>query len=136
MEKEEIIEIIRNGINEELFQVEFKSNGKNLSEKTKEEIENLNLPGIHFMQESIRYYPNNMFASHIIGFASESEEEKEIVGVTGIENMKNKYLTGENGYINYQKDNYNKKLLNKEEVVKEAINGNDIYLTIDRKSVV
>jgi len=133
MEKEEIIEIIRNGMNEGLFQVEFKSNGKNLSEKTKDEIEQMKLPGIHFMQESIRYYPNNMFASHIIGFASESEEENEIVGVTGIENMKNKYLTGEDGYINYQKDNYNKKLLNKEEVVKEAIDGNDIYLTIDQK---
>src|SRR5690625_7321945 len=85
------------------------------------------------MQSSIRYYANNMLATHIIGYASEREEEKEIVGVKGIENMKNKYLTGEDGYINYQKDNYNKKLLNKEEVVKEATDGNDIYLTIDQK---
>lgn len=133
MEKEEMMDILQNGINKGLFQVEFKSKGKNLSEKTKEEIEQLQLPGIHFFQESIRYYPNNMFASHVIGFASEGKDDEEIIGVTGIENMKNKYLTGEDGYINYQKDNYNKKLLNKEEVVKEAMDGDDIYLTIDQK---
>src|SRR5699024_7856801 len=53
----------------ELFQVEFGSQTKELNQQQKEEIEALDLPGINFEKESIRYYPNDIFASHIIGFA-------------------------------------------------------------------
>src|SRR5699024_8249072 len=91
---------------------------------------------------------------HIIGLAQrktieadEDEEDKEdkedkeddelvkeeIVGVTGIEKEMNDLLSGENGSISYQRDSYNTKLLNPEEIVKNPVDGDDIFLTIDQK---
>src|SRR5699024_10392861 len=89
-EAKEIEEILQEGIEEERFQVEFGKAGKNLSQQTMEEIKALELPGVFFIEESIRYYPNGMFASHIIGFAQENEETEEMMGVAGVENSKNK----------------------------------------------
>src|SRR5699024_5663472 len=106
--------------------------GRNIPQKTKEEIERLEIPGIYFLEEAKRYYPNGMFASHIIGFA-QNVEDKEIVGITGIENVKNDLLGGTDGYITYERDKYDKKLLQSEQQVKKAENGNDIYLTLDQK---
>src|SRR5699024_10752990 len=79
----------------------------------------------------IRYYPNGMFASHIIGFAQ--KEDNAINGVTGIENEMNELLSGEDGYISYERDQYNAKLLNPNEVINQPENGGDVYLTIDQK---
>src|SRR5699024_8159188 len=49
------------------------------------------------------------------------------------EKQKNKLLSGEDGFVRYHRDKYNKKLLNAEEVLKKPKDGNDIYLTIDQK---
>lgn len=133
LEETEIREKIEKGIEEERFQVEFGKTGKNLSQQTMEEIKSLNLPGIYFLEEAIRYYPNGMFASHIIGFAQEDEETEELTGITGVENAKNKLLGGTDGFLQYQRDRYNKKLVDPKEVVQKPEDGHDIYLTIDQK---
>src|SRR5690625_4258517 len=51
----------------------------------------------------------------------------------GIEKEMNDLLKGEDGFISFQRDYYNRKLLDPEEVVKKPVNGHDIYLTIDQK---
>src|SRR5690625_114770 len=56
-DKAEIQESLENGIENDAFQVEFGSEGRELSQQQKEEIEELELPGINFEKESIRYYP-------------------------------------------------------------------------------
>lgn len=132
LEEKVIEERINKGKADGLFQVEFGHQGRHLTKQTKEEIEQLNIPGIYFLEELVRYYPNGVFASHIIGF-TKNEDDKEAVGMTGIEAVKNDLLSGTNGYITYQRDKYNKKLLNIDETVKSAENGHDIYLTIDQK---
>jgi len=126
-----LLKQMKEGIQEDRFQVEFGSAGKELSQETKEKIEELELPGIKFTEEPIRYYPNGMFASHIIGFAQ--KEDNAINGVTGIENEMNELLSGEDGYISYERDQYNAKLLNPNEVINQPENGGDVYLTIDQK---
>lgn len=133
MEKNEILERLQKGIEEGRFQVEFGKKGKYLPQQLMEEIKELELPGINFMEESIRYYPNGMFASHIIGFASPNEDTGIVTGITGLEKEKDKLLSGTDGYIRYHRDKYNKKLLNPNEVVKQPEDGHDIYLTIDQK---
>lgn len=140
VEESFILERLNKGLNDKRYQVEFGKVGKNLSKQVRDEIVALKIPGIHFEEEAIRYYPNGEFASHILGFARvESEENEdgdvteEIKGVTGIENEMNELLSGEDGYISYQRDRYNKKLLDPKEIVKKPVNGNDIYLTIDQK---
>ncbi|TFJ94557.1 penicillin-binding protein [Lentibacillus salicampi] len=126
-----LLDQMEEGVQEDRFQVEFGSAGKELSQNTKEKIEELELPGIKFTEEPIRYYPNGMFASQIIGFAQ--KEENTITGVTGIENEMNQLLSGKAGSISYERDQYNAKLLNPNEVIKEPEDGGDVYLTIDQK---
>src|SRR5699024_4490997 len=110
---------LKEGIEHGKFQVEFGKAGKELSQKKKDKIAELNLPGIHFEKESIRHYPNGMFASHILGFARKQDQnednQQEITGVTGIEKEMDELLKGEEGYISFQRDKYNRKLLDPEE---------------------
>lgn len=63
----------------------------------------------------------------------ESFEKKDstIVGELGIESIFDDKLTGSDGYISYQQDKYGYKIPNTPETKIEAIDGNDIYLTID-----
>ncbi|QKY68955.1 penicillin-binding protein [Lentibacillus sp. CBA3610] len=126
-----LLEQLQEGIQGDQFQVEFGNSGKEISQETKEEIEALELPGIEFVEEPIRYYPNGMFASHIVGFAQ--KDDAVINGVTGIENEMNGLLGGEDGYISYERDQYNTRLLNPNEVIKQPEDGGDVYLTIDQK---
>ncbi|WP_164215373.1 penicillin-binding protein [Virgibacillus sp. YIM 98842] len=133
----EILERLESGMKNDAFQVEFGNEGRELSQQQKEDIEALELPGINLEKESIRYYPNGMFASHIIGFARESETEDGvaggITGVVGMEDEMEELLSGKNGKISYQRDKYNKKLLDPKEVITMPEDGDDVYLTIDQK---
>ncbi|MGV2619948.1 UNVERIFIED_CONTAM: penicillin-binding protein [Halobacillus marinus] len=131
MDASEIKEKIVDGQENDRFQIEFGSKGRDLSQAKKEEIEDLDISGINFTEEAKRYYPNGMFASHIIGFARTSEGE--ISGVTGIEKQMEKYLKETKGEISYERDKYGTKLLNPNEVMKEPENGDEVYLTIDQK---
>ncbi|WP_068672480.1 penicillin-binding protein [Oceanobacillus sp. Castelsardo] len=134
-----ILKPIKSGIENDRFQVEFGKVGNEVSQHVKEQIEELDLPGINFAEHSRRYYPNGTFASHIIGFAREEEIEKdgqfinEIKGIAGMEHEMNDLLEGKDGYISYQRDKYNKKLLNPNEIIKQPENGDNVYLTIDQK---
>lgn len=132
LDEKELLEKIKKGQKEERFQVEFGKDGRNLSQEKMEEIVELDIPGVNFIEDSMRYYPNGIFASQILGFARETDEE-EITGIAGIEKEKNDLLTGTDGFVRYKRDKYDKKLLNADEVVQEAQNGDDIVLTIDQK---
>lgn len=132
-----LIERMKSGLENELTQVEFGKNGKEISQKVKEEIEELALPGIHFNKEFIRHYPNEVFASHILGFArkefNEELQKEEIIGVNGMENEMDKVLRGVDGHISFERDRYNNKLLDPNEVLKQPEDGDEIYLTLDQK---
>ncbi|HZG72973.1 MAG TPA: penicillin-binding protein 2, partial [Chondromyces sp.] len=123
----------------DVFQVEFGSAGRGLSNQVKSEIEKENLPGIVFSRESKRFYPNGTFASHLIGFAQKMEETKgketvvKTIGQMGIEKAYDDYLQGKNGRIQYKSDLWGYLLPNKKEMVEEPEHGDDIYLTIDSK---
>lgn len=113
-----------------VYQVELGPGGRNITELIKEEIEALDLPGIDFIKSTKREYPNGDFASYIIGYAKKNDEGS-IVGELGIEGKYNNELTGTNGKTIYQKDAYGYRIANTPEVIEEAKNGYDIYLTLD-----
>jgi len=117
-------------LTKDAYQVELGPGGRGITEIKKEEIDNLNLPGIDFIQDYKRYYPNGDFASYIIGYAK-TDEEGNIIGEMGIEQEFNSELSGTNGYLEYQKDLMGYKIPNTPEVKIDPQNGNDIYLTID-----
>ena len=125
-----ILEILK----KDAYQVEFGIGGKNLSQLKMEDIKNLNLPGIDFIKSTKRYYPNGDFASYLLGYTKNKEMDDGntyMVGELGIEGYYNKELTGTSGYIKYEKDGRGNIIANSNEYREDAINGSDIYLTID-----
>ena len=126
MEKERMLELL----NRDAYQVELGPEGRGISELVKEKIEKLNLPGIDFIKESKRYYPYGAFASYIIGYAKKNDDGN-IVGEMGIESHYDEELSGENGYLEYQKDAYGYKIANTQVREEKAKNGYNIELTID-----
>ena len=119
-----------NLLSKDLYQVELGPGGRGITEIKKSEIEDLNLPGIDFIQDYKRYYPNGNFASYLIGYAKK-DENGNIIGEMGIEQQFNDELSGKNGYLEYQKDLMGYKIPNTPEIRNDPENGNDIYLTID-----
>ena len=141
-DKEYYKKILQNGKDNKKKQVEFGTIGKGITELKKEEIESLELPGISFIETKKRYYPNGDFASYIIGYAKDKEvnykdengdrvKKTEITGELGVEAEYNDLLRGKDGYIEYQQDRYGYKITGTKEINQDALNGYDIYLTID-----
>ncbi|MFC5557968.1 penicillin-binding protein [Ureibacillus thermophilus] len=117
------------------YQVEFGAAGRGISHEVKTKIENEKLPGIKFVSDTKRYYPNGVFASHLIGFTQKEKKGDGTfisVGKMGLELTYNKQLTGQNGKIEYESDAYHYLIPNREKMVQPAKNGNNIYLTIDK----
>lgn len=115
-----------------MYQTEFGLKGKNLSTAQKEAIDALELPGIEFTKSSQRFYPNGKFASYLIGYAQYDEEEQRVVGKMGVESMLDEYLKGQDGEERYNSSASGTVLPGSKYVTSEAVNGNDVYLTIDR----
>lgn len=136
MSEEEIVQ----KLSQDLSQVEFGIAGKNLSYDIKSDIEAENLPGIFFTETPTRLYPNGIFSSHLVGVAQlptteDGEEEvgKEMVGLMGIEQSYNEQLTGTDGKLKYQKDSFGYALPDEEAEVVEPVDGEDIYLSLDKR---
>lgn len=117
-------------MSQNLYQVELGPGGRGITELTKQEIESLNLPGIDFIEDQKRYYPNGDFAPYIIGYAKKNEDGS-IIGEMGIESKYDETLKGENGYEEYQQDLNGYKIPDTEETRTNPTNGSDIYLTLD-----
>lgn len=122
-------------LSQDKYQVYFGTKGKNINESTKNKIEAFNLPGIDFEVGQKRTYSMGQFASYIIGYAKNEEDEYgnivNIKGELGIESYYNDKLSGINGSKQYQTDAYGYTLPSAEVVEEEAIDGDNIYLTLD-----
>lgn len=136
------VDTLKKLLTQDRYQVELGPGGRGITELKKDEIESLNLPGIDFIEDQKRYYPNGDFASYIIGYAKDNEitetdsngkttTTKQIVGELGIESKYNDLLSGKDGYLEYQQDKYGYKIANTQTKEIKAENGYDIYLTID-----
>ena len=112
------------------YQVEFGPGGRNLSELTRRRIEDLELPGIGFIQGVRREYPFGDFASYLIGYARPNDDG-EITGGMGIESRFNEYLQGTDGRRRFQSDPHGFRIAGTREYIEEAEDGYDIHLTID-----
>ena len=127
------VEDIMKLLEKDAYQVELGPGGRNLSQIQMEKIKELNLPGIDFISDTKRYYPNGDFASYMLGYTKTKEENgnNTIVGELGIEEYYNETLTGSTGFVTYEKDRYGYKIANGREYIEPADDGDDIYLTVD-----
>ena len=117
-------------LNQDVYQTELGNAGRNLSKNTKDEIEALQLPGIEFTDSIQRLYPNHTFASNLIGYAI-ADESGSTVGQMGLELYLDSYLSGQDGKRVYQVDKNGYVLPGMKEENVSAVNGNDVYLTLD-----
>ncbi|MGG3938280.1 penicillin-binding protein [Anoxybacillus kestanbolensis] len=113
-------------------QVEFGPNGRGISQTVKQQIEALKLPGIIFLRDSKRFYPNGTFASYVVGYAQKDEATNEVEGKMGIEKQFNEQLKEKDGYVVYEGDQQGFKLPHADEQIVPPQNGKNIYLTIDQ----
>lgn len=86
-----------------------------------------NLPGVHFDDTTIRYYPQHELLCHVLGFVNNNG-----VGSAGVEQRAHKYLRGCDGVKNSRVNAKNQELYWAEGRDIPAIKGADITLTIDR----
>ena len=85
-----------------VYQVEFGNAGQHLSSETKKAIEAENLPGLVFVSETTRKYVNDVYASHLIGYATATAKEEDqplsaqvLDGKLGLEAAYNVSLSGQ-----------------------------------------
>lgn len=83
--------------------------------------------GLGMKEESFRYYPEGSLAASIVGYVSRSN-----IGQYGIESSFNNSLQGVDGKFETKKDSVGRQITVGESVLKPAVNGDDIVLTIDR----
>ncbi|KYG35180.1 penicillin-binding transpeptidase domain-containing protein [Alkalihalobacillus trypoxylicola] len=114
-------------LSQDKFQVELGTGARNLSYEQMLEIKELDLDGIFFMTEPRRYYPKQMFASHVIGYTERNMEEARM----GLERSLDEYLSAKDGSITYLSDTNRAPLLNPNELIEPVENGNHVYLTLD-----
>lgn len=82
--------------------------------------------GINIDEDTKRYYPFNNLASQIIGFCGSDNQ-----GLDGIEALYDETLKGSKGKIVKLRDATGEDIANTSEEYVEAIDGNDLILTID-----
>lgn len=141
IDKKDVLERLgqkKNKDGETIKQVEFGKKGRGISLEIKNKIEGTlkakNIKGIYFNSHPARMYPNGIFSPYLIGYAALKDQDDEDAGLTGkmgIELAKNDVLSGTDGEIRFQKDKYQNPQPGSTVVEKEAVDGADIYTTLD-----
>lgn len=99
--------------------------GRGLTYEIADKINSYEFDGVYLVKEAKRYYKYGELLSHVIGYVGIDNQ-----GLSGLELLYDKYLTGTNGNIKYYSDGKGKKL-ELSEVYENPVSGNDIYLTVD-----
>lgn len=98
-----------------------------LPKDIRDEIINLKLKGVVFLEENYRVYPENNLLSQVIGFV-----DKDGTGRYGIEEQFDHILKGKEGQIISETDPFGKQITIRNSVIRPPEDGKDIILTIDR----
>ncbi|HHZ7163938.1 TPA: penicillin-binding protein [Enterococcus faecalis] len=143
LDKKTALKYLSNGIHEDgstQYQVEFGTGGQNITLETRQKIEadlkKKKISGVYFNEHPARLYPNGQFASHFIGYtkAANPDDDKEgLVGAMGLEQTYNDILSGTDGRVYFEKDIYGNALPGTVAEEKKAVDGQDIYTTLDSR---
>ena len=99
--------------------------GRRLSYEIADQINSLNMSGVYLVKESKRNYPYDKYLATTIGFVGIDNQ-----GLSGLELLYDKYLTGDYGAIKYYADAKGNKL-SLDENYEQPQNGMNLNLTID-----
>jgi len=104
---------------------------KKVDESVIEQLQEKGLPGIGWVRQPFRYYPEGDLAAHVIGFVGK-DEEGDNIGRYGVEGYWQKELAGSGGFFSGAKGALGGKIPLAGWSFKAAEDGADILLTIDR----
>ncbi len=96
---------------------------RKLDDEIAKKIKELNIQGVGFVTEHVRYYPKGPIASHVLGFVNIDED-----GIEGLERHYNNYLKAQKTSKVVLRDAKGKKL---SDGVYSEIRGNDVFVTLD-----
>lgn len=130
MEETEIYDYLTNA--DGLYQTELGAKGRNLSKEQVEQIEAIeDLHGIEFRNSYSRVYNlGDTFSPYLIGYA-QSDDSGKLIGKMGLEAYLNQELSGIDGKRIYQQDKNGYTLPGMYSETIDAVNGYDVYVTID-----
>lgn len=103
---------------------------KDLDEEEANEIKELDLPGVIVESSLKRYYTENEFFSHILGFVGLKDNQP--IGQYGLEEFLEEQLVGESGLLQAEKTPSGSLILDSKKIIKKPKNGSDVILTLDR----
>ncbi len=96
-------------------------------EKSKiEKLSSLNLDGVYYARDNLRYYPKSTALCQVLGFTSHDN-----VGTTGVERYYDKYLSGKNGELLYETDLIGIEIEGSVATYLPAEDGYNVQLTVD-----
>lgn len=90
------------------------------------EIKELNLPGVFFIKENRRFYPDREVGGHVLGFVGIDGD-----GLEGVEKRYDNYLNGGAAYALVERDAFGEDIFPSDVLPLEPRHDNDIVLTID-----
>lgn len=103
---------------------------RQITDAEKKKIEDLNLAGIAFDTETIRFYPEGSFLGQLLGFVGYKEDVK--TGLYGIEQAFNDYLSGTPGMLAQEGSANGAWIFGARRDNQPARDGDTILLTIDK----
>ncbi len=103
----------------------------NVEYDVKEQIEKLQLDGIGFEEQTVRYYPEASLAAKLIGFVGKDDEGND-KGYFGVEGFYDRQLAGKPGLAMQIKDALGRPILAKMNDTSAKVDGRNINLHIDR----
>lgn len=91
----------------------------------------LKLPGVYYLREEGRLYPEVGLGGHVMGFVG-SADDGTMSGRYGIEGYFNEELTGTPGFLRSERDIAGRLIAVGQRSIEPAVDGSDVVLTIDR----
>ena len=100
---------------------------RRIDENMEKAIKGLDLKGVSFEAESVRSYPNNDLACHVLGFVNMNGD-----GSAGIEQQYDGYLRGKPGSYTFARDGRKNPRIYQSQIEEAPVQGNSLVLTIDK----
>jgi len=90
-------------------------------------VKSLEVPGVHFIKEHKRYYPNGSLGAQVLGFTGLDPH-----GLEGLELRYDSVVLGEGGFLVTERDNLGRGIGAGEGLVSGARRGGSLHLTLDK----
>ncbi len=103
----------------------------NVDTKTKEQLEKMDIQGIGFEEQTVRFYPEASIAAQMLGFVGK-DDRGENKGSYGLEGYYDRQLRGKSGVAVSIRDALGRPILSKMNDSTGVVNGRTLVLSVDR----